>query len=110
MQEKVTGARNQKEVQENHIAVGELNKQIKKYKEQLNGIPPYQYRKNVREDIELVLNKGKTTEEIANASVWALCNVISHFLYGQAVGVIPPDKLFNEFYLEEIKKRIHLKD
>ena len=36
-------------------------------------------------------------------SVGGLCNVITFFLYGKAVGVIPPETDFQDYYLAEVK-------
>ena len=50
-----------------------------------------------------ILDPSRTTEQRAAASAGSLCNVLSYFLYGKAVGVVPPDMDFRDYYLAEVK-------
>ena len=56
-----------------------------------------------RQDIAYMLDPNRTTARLAGATVGALCNVLSYFLYGKAVGVVPPETDFKDYYLEQVK-------
>jgi len=43
-------------------------------------------------------------EKIAAGSAKQLCNVISYYLYGQAIGKISNEKSFGDFYIDSIQK------
>jgi hypothetical protein len=62
-----------------------------------------QEREKFANTILWILDPAKTTEQRAAASAGSLCNVLSYFLYGKAVGVVPPDMDFRDYYLAEVK-------
>ncbi|MEO8689900.1 MAG: hypothetical protein ABI611_17010 [Solirubrobacteraceae bacterium] len=53
--------------------------------------------------IAWILDPSKTTTERAAGTVGSLCNVLSFFLYGKAVGVVPAGTDFKDYYLTEVK-------
>ena len=53
--------------------------------------------------IAWILDRTAEREKRAAMSVGGLCNVITFFLYGKAVGVIPPETDFQDYYLAEVK-------
>ena len=53
--------------------------------------------------IAWILDRTAEPEKRAAMSVGGLCNVITFFLYGKAVGVIPPETDFQDYYLAEVK-------
>ena len=53
--------------------------------------------------IAWILDPAAEPEKRAAMSVGGLCNVITFFLYGKAVGVIPPETDFQDYYLAEVK-------
>ncbi len=63
-------------------------------------------RDRFRADLAFVLDpkKSGTAGALAGASAPRLCFVISYFLYGQAIGVIPEDRKFADYFLDEFKK------
>lgn len=97
------------QLQEARGALMALDGQIQALKRQLRQKqrdlkPLVDRRSRFRSDLAFVLDPNQKTDKMAAASVGSLCNVLSYFLYGQAVGSIPPDKPFSEYYLEEFKK------
>ena len=53
--------------------------------------------------IAWILDPSKTTEKRAAATVGSLCNVVSYYLYGKAIGLVPADMDFSDYYLAEVK-------
>ena len=53
--------------------------------------------------IAWILDPAADPEKRASMSVGGLCNVITFFLYGKAVGVIPAETDFQDYYLAEVK-------
>jgi hypothetical protein len=54
--------------------------------------------------ITWILDPSASATERATATVGWLCNVLSYYLYGKAVGLIPADTDFKDYYLAEVKK------
>ena len=50
-----------------------------------------------------ILDPTTTTEARASKTVGSLCNVLSFYLYGKAIGVVPADMDFKDYYLAEVK-------
>jgi len=53
--------------------------------------------------IAWILDPEATTDDRAASTVGSLCNVLSFYLYGKAIGVVPADMDFKDYYLAEIE-------
>ena len=53
--------------------------------------------------ITWILDPSASSEQRAAPTVGALCNVLSYFLYAKAIGLIPADTDFKDYYLAEVK-------
>ena len=53
--------------------------------------------------ITWILDPSASSEQRAAPTVGALCNVLSYFLYAKAIGLIPAETDFKDYYLAEVK-------
>ena len=82
-------------------AVTAAKKLVKNRKARVDGLVAE--RDKFATTIAWILDPAHTTESRAGKTVGALCNVISYYLYGKAIGVVPADMDFQDYYLDEVK-------
>lgn len=59
-------------------------------------------RDKFRSDLGYILDSSRSPEDLAKATVGGLCNVLSYYLYGKAIGVLAEATPFSQYYAEQV--------